>query len=138
MTTKSPNHKYTSWTLCSDLETHSNQCEMNLEISIKNSIVFYFDLDAYHLYQEKKRSELFTGPNLRTKLDLWRSSALDKMKLINPQYQHKKIWTKGIEFKVDTSLPSTPWYFCTVFEKLGRLHYLVELHQGYTIKHHID
>lgn len=65
-------------------------CQMNLDLSTKNSIVSYFDLVACHLYQVKL-PEFFIGCTCRTKFVLLRPSVTDKMKFIYHQYQHQEI-----------------------------------------------
>jgi hypothetical protein len=81
-------------------------------------------------------AQLMFGRNLRTKLDLLRPCESDKNEAQQPMFH--KYYRIGERVQSRNYTRSTLWKFGTVVERLGRLHYLVELDDGYVIKRHFN
>ncbi|XP_054279059.1 uncharacterized protein K02A2.6-like [Macrosteles quadrilineatus] len=81
-------------------------------------------------------AQLMFGRNLRTKLDLLRPSEDDKNEAQQPIFN--KHFNIGERVQSRNYAGSILWKFGTVVERLGRLHYLVELDDGYVIKRHFN
>ena len=86
----------------------------------------------------KTPAELLYGQNLRTKLDLIKPISPDYFKNKAEQPDFQKRFRVGDRVQSRNYANSTLWKFGTIVEQLGRVHYLVELDDGYVIKRHYD
>ncbi|XP_054281002.1 uncharacterized protein K02A2.6-like [Macrosteles quadrilineatus] len=74
-------------------------------------------------------AQLMFGRNLRTKLDLLRPGEDDKNEAQQPIFnKHYNIWER---VQSRNYAGSILWKFGTVVERLGRLHYLIEIDDGW-------
>lgn len=83
---------------------------------------------------DKTPAEVFVKRNLRTRLDLLKMKPLHRSKSENPIVNSDLRLGERVQSRNYTS--SQNWKYGTVVEKLGRLHYLIELDDGYVIKRH--
>lgn len=84
----------------------------------------------------KTPAENLLGRRLRCPLDCLQPSPSDKNK--NPQPQGCRSFLLGQRVKSRNYSSSHLYRYGTVVEKLGKLHYLIELDDGYIIKRHVD
>ncbi len=84
----------------------------------------------------KTPSELLFGRNLRSELDLIKPTSRSKNNAVQPDFNKGYKLGERVQSRNYTS--SNKWKYGTVVEKLGRLHYLIELDDGYVIKRHFN
>lgn len=91
---------------------------------------------ATPLSSGKTPSEQFLNRNIRTKLDLLKPVLSDKNRAKQP------VWNSSISVggrvQVRNYSGSTLWNYGTVVKQLGKVHYLIDLDKGYTVRRHID
>ncbi|KAF2883447.1 hypothetical protein ILUMI_22732 [Ignelater luminosus] len=103
-----------------------------------NKILFYYR--ATSLFSGgKSPAENFLGRNLRTRLDLLHFQApRSQNPNLQPAVPPSRILRLGDRVQSRNYGSSMHWKCGTVVDVLGRLHYLIELDDGYVIKRHID
>ncbi|KAF2885180.1 hypothetical protein ILUMI_20992 [Ignelater luminosus] len=125
--------------ISTDVVTHkslSKETECDPELfSLKQDL-----LNATPLFSGgKSPAENFLGRNLRTRLDLlhFRPPRCQNLNL-QPAVPPSRILCLGDRVHSRNYGSSMHWKCGTVVDVLGRLHYLIELDDGYIIKRHID
>jgi len=86
----------------------------------------------------KTPAELLYGHNLRTKLDLLRPVTSSAQRNNAKQPNFNKFFRPGDRVQSRNYTNSTKWKYGVIVERLGQVHYLVELDDGYIIKRHFD
>lgn len=84
----------------------------------------------------KTPSELYLGRQIRSRLDV-----LQPPKIQNNNYDHipSRQLCVGERVQARYYTPNKPlWKFGTIIKKIGRLHYIVKLDNGYVFKRHIN
>ncbi|XP_044731858.1 uncharacterized protein K02A2.6-like [Chrysoperla carnea] len=95
---------------------------------------FLFRYRNTPLENKKTPSELHMGRPLRTKLDLIKPSP--NIPSILPNFE--KFYRVGERVQSRNYYGNVNWKFGTIIQRLGRLHYLVRLDDGYELKRHYD
>lgn len=91
---------------------------------------------ATPLYCGRTPAELLLGNNIRIKLDLIKPIQHQKEKQQFPNF--KKSFRLGNRVQSRNYTHGIKWKYGTIVEKLGNVHYLVELDDGYIIKRHFN
>ena len=86
----------------------------------------------------KTPAELMMGRNLKTKLDLLKPEKEGVLKNTAPQPAFHKFFRVGSRVQCRNYTNSILWKYGTVVERLGQVHYLIELDDGYVIKRHFN
>ncbi|XP_058983670.1 uncharacterized protein K02A2.6-like [Musca domestica] len=95
-----------------------------------------FKYRATPLRNGKSPSEMYLGRQIRIRLDALKPSKLTQSS--TPQCPVRKL-SEGDRVQVRYYTPNKPvWKFGIISKKLGNLHYLVKLDNGYVFKRHID
>ncbi|XP_039291792.1 uncharacterized protein K02A2.6-like [Nilaparvata lugens] len=97
-----------------------------------------FRLPVTPLESGETPAELFMGRSLRTHLDIYKPTIPDIKLAVQPPPELVRHLPLGARVQAHNYTTSGKWCYRTIVECLGRLHYLVELDEGYTIKRHID
>ncbi|XP_022186690.1 uncharacterized protein LOC111045562 [Nilaparvata lugens] len=97
-----------------------------------------FRLRVTPLESGETPAELFMGRPLRTHLDIYKPTIPDINLAVQPPPELVHHLPLGARVQARNYSTSGKWRYGTIVECLGRLHYLVELDEGYTIKRHID
>ncbi|GBP97204.1 Uncharacterized protein K02A2.6 [Eumeta japonica] len=107
--------------------------KIQLHIKVREILFRY---RATPLTNGQSPAKLYLGRDFRIKLNALRPAKLSKSILINPVVRHLRVGDRVQVRWYDQN--KTVWMLGTIKAKFGRLHYRVELDNGYELKRHIN
>ncbi|XP_023222220.1 uncharacterized protein K02A2.6-like [Centruroides sculpturatus] len=123
---------------CHTLKTHLKCMKHETGTLHQKLHELLFRYRATPLSNGKSPAENLLGHTIRTKLDLLKPQAQASERNITEQPKFYKFYRVGDRVQSRNYTTSGPWKYGIVAERLGHVHYLIELDDGYVIKRHYD